>query len=99
MIYKPHGPLQNSGLLFAKGEDGAMAMPQSPGTTQAIFDIDDNYVYITTMDMVGVKSMRKFETHEVELEGGAGTVSRKEFNELANKINSLYEELGGSDGK
>ena len=97
----PYGsPLKPSGLLFAKGEDGAMARPQASNTTEAVFDIEENYLYVTTVDAVGFKSMRKFEIKEIELEGGnAGPVSRKEFDELVKKVNSINKEDGGKDAK
>ena len=102
MIYNRSfgSPLANqpNGLLFGKGEEGAMAFPQSPNTTQAIFDMEEDYLYVTTVDAIGIKSMRKFEVHEVELEGGgAGPVSRKEFDELVKKVNSIHKEAGDED--
>ena len=93
-----HGP-QVNGLIGVRGKEGAMAYPLPPNSAVPLFDEDEDVLYIKRTDGAGFATLRVFECHERELvdETESSPITRREFDELMAKIDSLVE--GKGDGK
>lgn len=64
-VYKPpssQNPINNYGLIWAKGEEAAKAYPTAPSTTLIIWDADNDVFYKKTTDAQGKPIL--FEVYE-----------------------------------
>lgn len=83
-------------ILWVQGEAGAKSYLVAPGTTVLLMDSEDQIFYIKSTDQAGMPSMRAFEYKERNAEPSRiavapvpDYVTRKEFDELKSKIDSL----------
>ena len=96
-------PQQNFGsfmTVLVQGEAGANAYPVASGNTVMLMDFDSNKFWLKS-NVNGIpQRLRAFsfteETQEQPQAQQASGVSREEFNKLADSVNKLIAELGGS---
>ncbi len=104
-IQQPPQQQMNGGLTWVQGEAGAKAFPVTPGTTVDLWDSEEQIIYLKSVDMSGMPSMKIIDYTIRDQSNSKNTLSDKssidlsgfvtqdEFNnrlnELANKINNL----------
>lgn len=87
-------------VVFVQGESGANAYPVASGNTVLLMDFESGKFWIKS-NVNGIpQRLRSFSFAE-EIEGQTqaqqtSTVSRDEFNKLADSVHRLIEELGGT---
>lgn len=65
-MYGRQYPLQNTGITWVQGIEGAKAWQLAPNSNVLLMDSEmDGRFYIKTSDNIGMCSMRTFEYHEV----------------------------------
>lgn len=95
--YRPQQPVNN--VTRVTGMEGARAYQMPPNSTVALFDGGDDVFYFKTTDGAGFPTIRTFRFEEVFPQAQQQTdyVTREELAELAGKIDSLMQALGGTD--
>lgn len=88
---QPQLPTQN--LIRVNGIDGAKAYQMSPNSTVALFDSNDDIMYVKSTDGAGFPQIRRFRFTEVQesqaqQQPNVDFVSREEFEKFKKEIMS-----------
>jgi hypothetical protein len=97
-LQQPISPPADSPMIWVQGEAGAKAYLVSPGNTVVLWDSESEVIYIKSANQAGIPVMRVFDYKERMGSSPAPAqqsvnefVTRKEFNDLAAKLNALLE--------
>ena len=82
-----------NGLISVTGIEGAKAYQIPPDSKVALFDSNDDVMYVKSTDAGGYPTIRTFRFTPVEAEAAPTPdyVTRDEFRELADRIGSLED--------
>jgi hypothetical protein len=99
--YMPQTQQQNGSLMtvIVNGEDDVNVYPVAPGVTVMLISFEKNKFWLKSRGNDGVPlPIRSFPFKEEQpiASNQNEAVSRKEFDELTNKLNKLLDELGGA---
>lgn len=99
--YSPQTQQQNGSLMtvIVSGEDDVNVYPVAPGVTVMLISFEKNKFWLKSRGNDGVPlPIRSFPFKEEQpiANNQNEAVSRKEFDELTNKLNKLLDELGGT---
>lgn len=99
--YTPQTQQQNGSLMtvIVSGEDDVNVYPVAPGVTVMLISFEKNKFWLKSRGNDGVPlPIRSFPFKEEQpiTNNQNEAVSRKEFDELTNKLNKLLDELGGT---
>ena len=102
-VYTPYYPQyqtqqQNNSLIWVQGEQAAKSYLISPNTTIALWDSDDQKIYLKSADASGMLSIKTLK-YTIE-EGGQPEpkveyVRQEDFMKLKERLDHLYDELEG----
>lgn len=88
---------QSSNLIRVNGMEGAKAYQIAPNSTIALFDSNDDIMYIKSSDSAGFPSIRVFTFKEMPLETLSSTtdnyISRKEFEDFKMEVLNYGQQL------
>ena len=79
----------NQSLTRVTGIDGAKAYQMAPNSTAALFDANDDYLYIKSTDGAGFPTIRTFKFEEVlptQMPAANDYISRKEFEQFRTEV-------------
>ncbi len=90
-------PQSSSGIIWVQGEEGAKAYMVAPGCAVPLWDSENQVIYIKSVDMSGMPSMRIFDyvertgakTPAVSSAPMSNFVTRDEFSALEERFNAL----------
>lgn len=110
-VQQPISPqMSGNGVIWVQGEAGAKAYMVAPGNSVMLMDSENPVVYLKSVDMSGMPSMRIFDLKErvpyVKEPSAMPSfptesveyITRAEFNKLEDKLNTLLEKENGQDG-
>ena len=93
--YQPQQP--QSGILWVQGEQAAKSFPVTPGNTVVLWDSENPFIHVKSVDGAGVPSMRTFEIKErVEARPetpGFEFVGKEDFKVLQERVEALAEKI------
>ena len=95
---------QNSDIIWVQGEAGAKAYLVAPNNTVTLWDSENSTIYIKSADASGVPSLRildwverredeKRTTQAHSCQCHENFVSKNDFKEIEDRVNSLQEEV------
>lgn len=87
-----------NGLIRVTGMEGAKAYPLPPNSNIALFDGNEDILYVKYTDGAGFPTIRVFEFHEIapkmiEAEPVQENVSKDDISALVSKLDAMKEEL------
>lgn len=86
-------PRPTSSIVWVQGESGAKGYPVAPGNTVLLMDSESNKFYMKNIDTFGKPSIKTYVYEEEkpvqEVPSQNDYVSRKEFDELKQKLDEL----------
>lgn len=85
----------NQQLLRVNGIEGAKAYPSYPGSTVALFDNNEDVMYIKSIDQCGFPTIRIFRFEEIKEEVPKGDYVKRE--ELEDYVKHLIQQYTGSE--
>lgn len=82
-------------LVRVTGYEGAKAYQMMPNSTVALFDENDDFMYIKSTDGAGFATIRtfRFEPYEEVPKTSGEYISRSEFDEFRNEVKEYVEQL------
>lgn len=99
-LYMPNGyqPVQApvNGLISVNGINGAKAYQMPPNSSVALFDANEDMMYVKTTDAAGYPTIKTFRFEAVEnLEQApaADYVSKDDFSKLMQQVESIADKL------
>lgn len=88
-------PAQNNGIIWVQGIEAAKSYLVAPGNTVALWDSENQSIYLKTADMSGMPTLRVLDYSErvtvpkpVEAHNN-DYVGREEFNALLERVNAM----------
>ena len=97
-MYNPYQQSQNysNGIVWCQGESGAKSYPVQPGTTVALFDSEENCVYIKTVDVMGRPLPLKildYKERTTVIEDQKSYIEKDSFDETITSFNEKLDEV------
>ena len=86
MAYQPNNNYQPNNLIKVNGIDGARAYQMSPNSSVALFDTNDDLIYIKSTDGAGFPTIDTYHFHKVEEKSAPQFVSKEEMMEEIDKL-------------
>ena len=104
-------PQCGNGIIWVLGEAEAKGYPVAPGSTVILWDKDNPTIFVKSADASGIPSLRILDWKERQQAPSPSNspqeptlvpmtdyVTRKEFEQLAAKIEAISKEEGNADG-
>ena len=94
-MYYPQQPAQQAqnNIIWVQGEAGAKGYLVAPNSSVALFDNEQQVVYIKSADASGMPSMKVLD-YKIREQGGTNHYA--DFEERLNKLQAEIEELKGA---
>ncbi len=93
----PYQPQTQNGILWVQGEQAAKSFPVAPGNTVVLWDSENPFIHVKSVDGAGVPSMRTFEIKErTEAKPEMPTfefVGKEDFKALQERVEALAEKI------
>ena len=82
-------------LIRVTGYEGAKAYQMMPNSTVALFDGNEDLMYIKTTDGAGFATIKtfKFEPYGEPPQNGSEYISRSEFDDFRNEVKTYVEQF------
>ena len=82
-------------LIRVTGYEGAKAYQMMPNSTVALFDGNEDLMYIKTTDGAGFATIKtfKFEPHDAAPQTSGEFISRSEFDDFRNEVKEYVEQF------
>lgn len=94
--YPQYYPQNNNALVWVQGLGAAKSYSVAPNTTIALWDSDEQKIYLKSADASGMPSIKTLEYTIVEGQAKTEEFARKEdLDKLKERLDHLYDELEG----
>lgn len=98
-MYQPFGVAQQpvNGLIPVNGRGGADAYPLPPNSAVALFDENEDIMFIKKTDGAGFPTVLSYRFEPLEQPAPEGAVTRDEFDRLVAAVEKLTKEAGNGE--